>query len=126
MIISKPLEQSNRFVDEAAASADHAIKATQRVTNDALNSLSGSVQDMRSQATPLLNRSGEQIGALAQRGMDAVRDTSQQLRDKALHASDATVSYIKDEPVKSMLIAAAAGAALMALIGLLARSHRHS
>jgi ElaB/YqjD/DUF883 family membrane-anchored ribosome-binding protein len=126
MISSNSAEQSNRFVDEAAASAEHAIKATQRVTNDALNSLSGSVQDIRSQAAPLLNRGSEQIGALTQRGLDAVRDTSQQLRAKALHASDATVGYIKDEPVKSMLIAAAAGAALMALIGLLARSHRHS
>ena len=103
-------------------SADSAIKSTQRVTNEALDSLAGSVQDLRHQATPLLNRATEQASAMAQRGMDAVRDGSQQLRDKALRASDGTVSYIKDEPVKAMLIAAATGAALMAMASLMSRS----
>ena len=124
MITNKPYEQSNGLVDQAAASADHAIKSTQRVANEALDSLSGSVQDIRSQAAPMLNRTSEQIGALAQRGVDAVRDSSQQLRDKALRASDSAVGYVKDEPVKAMLIAAATGAALMALLGLMARSRR--
>ena len=124
MITNKPYEQSNGLVDQAAASADHAIKSTQRVANEALDSLSGSVQDIRSQAAPMLNRTSEQIGALAQRGVDAVRDSSQQLREKALRASDSAVGYVKDEPVKAMLIAAATGAALMALLGLMARSRR--
>ena len=124
MITNKPYEQSNGLVDQAAASADNAIKSTQRVANEALDSLSGSVQDIRSQAAPMLNRTSEQIGALAQRGVDAVRDSSQQLREKALRASDSAVGYVKDEPVKAMLIAAATGAALMALLGLMARSRR--
>jgi ElaB/YqjD/DUF883 family membrane-anchored ribosome-binding protein len=51
----------------------------------------------------------------------ALRDGRQQLFDRANLASDATVSYIKDEPVKSMLIAAAAGAALMGLLGMITR-----
>lgn len=74
------------------------------------------------QAAPLLNRATEHASALAQRGVDSVRDTSQQLRDKALHTSDRTVKYIKDEPVKALLIAAATGAALMAIVSLMSRS----
>lgn len=124
MITNATLERSNALVDQAAASADQAIKSTQRATNGALDSLAGSVQDLRSQATPLLNHTGDQIGALAQRGIDAMRDSSQHLRERALRASDTTVGYIKDEPVKAMLIAAAAGAALMALFSLVTRSHR--
>ena len=116
--------QTNRLADQAAQSADNAIKATQRVANEALDGLAGTVQDMRQQATPLLNRASEQAGALAQRGADALRDGTQQLRDKALRASDSTVSYIKDEPVKAMLIAAATGAALMALVNLMSGSRR--
>ena len=126
MTIRNPLEASNGLIDQASASADRAIKSTQRVANEALDSLSGSVHDMRDMAVPALNRTSEQIGALAQRGVDAVRGTSQQLRDGAQRASDTTVSYIKDEPVKAMLIAAATGAALMALLGLMTRSRdRH-
>jgi ElaB/YqjD/DUF883 family membrane-anchored ribosome-binding protein len=58
----------------------------------------------------------------AQRSVAALRDGTQHLVDRAQHASDSTVTYIKGEPVKAMLIAAAAGATLMALVGLLTRS----
>lgn len=124
MFAKKLPEESNSLTDQAAKSADQAIKSTQRVANEALDSLAGTVQDMRQQAAPLLNRVSEQAGAMAQRGVDAVRDSSEQLRERALRASDTTVSYIKDEPVKSMLIAAATGAALMAMLSLMTRS-RH-
>ena len=53
--------------------------------------------------------------------MDAMRDGSQQLRDRALRVTDDSVQYIKHEPVKSMLYAAVAGAALMGLVSLLTR-----
>jgi ElaB/YqjD/DUF883 family membrane-anchored ribosome-binding protein len=123
MFSTKVSEQPNTLADQAAMSADHAIKATQRVANEALDGLAGSVQDLRQQAAPLLNRVGEQAGAMAQRGVDAIRDSSAQLRERALRASDTTVSYVKDEPVKAMLIAAAAGAALMAMLSLMTRSN---
>ena len=122
MVSTKSSEPSNSLADQAAQSADQAIKSTQRVANDALESLAVAVQDLRHQAAPLLHRAGDQIGALAQRGADSVRETSQQLRNKAQHASDTTVNYIKDEPVKAILIAAATGAALMALISLISHS----
>jgi ElaB/YqjD/DUF883 family membrane-anchored ribosome-binding protein len=71
---------------------------------------------------PLLDRATEQAGAMARRGVDAMRDTSQQMRDAAWRASDRTASLVRNEPLKSMLIAAVAGAALMALLGLLTRT----
>jgi len=126
MITNKPFEtSSSTLVDQASDTADRAIKSTQRMANETLDSLSNSVHDVRDRVAPVLNRSSEQLAALAQRGVDVVRDSSQQLKDKALRASDTTVGYIKDEPVKAMLIAAATGAALMALIGLLSRSRSH-
>ncbi len=124
MITTKPFEPSGNLADQAAQSADNVIKSTQRVANETLDHLAVRVQDLRHEASPLLDRASERAGALAQRGVDAVRDTSQQWREKAHHVSDNTVAYIKDEPVKAMLIAAATGAALMALITLLSRS-RH-
>ena len=54
--------------------------------------------------------------------LDSVRDSSRQLRNKAQHASDSTVRYIRDDPVKAVLIAAATGAALMALVSLVSHS----
>lgn len=125
MLDQKYPDQSNALADHAASSADTAIRSTQRMANNALDGLASSVQDARNEVTPMLNRASEQASALAQRGVNALRDSSQGLRDSATRASDNTVMYIKDEPLKAMLIAAATGAALMALIGMLSRS-RHN
>lgn len=122
MMTNNPFDSPTRLADQAAASADQAIRSTQRVANEALDALSTSVQEAHDRAVPALDRGSEKLAALAQRGLDTVRESSQHLREKALHASDSTVGYVRDEPVKAMLIAAATGAVLMALIGLLTRS----
>jgi ElaB/YqjD/DUF883 family membrane-anchored ribosome-binding protein len=63
---------------------------------------------------------------MAQQGADAVRDGSKMLRDNATRLGDSTTRYIQEEPLKAVLIAAAAGAALVGLVSLLSRSnHRH-
>lgn len=122
MFAKKTTDQPANIADQAAHSADVAIKSTQRVANEALDGLAGSVQNARSQVGPMLDRATEQASALAHRGLDAVRNGSQQLREKAVHATDTTSTYIRNDPIKAVLIAAATGAALMALVSLLSRS----
>ena len=125
MFAKKLQEPSSSLSEQMAHSADEAIQSTQRMANEAVNGLASAMQDVRHQAEPMLNRASEQVSALAQRGVDSVRETSQHLREKTRDAADGTVQYIKDEPVKAMLIAAATGAALMALVSLISRSsHR--
>jgi ElaB/YqjD/DUF883 family membrane-anchored ribosome-binding protein len=117
-------QATNALADNAAEKAEHAIRATQRVTNDALDGLSTSVNGARDRISPAISRATEQAAAYAHRGIDAVRNGTNQVRERALHAGDVTADYIKHDPIKSVLIAAAAGAALMALVGLLSRSRR--
>jgi ElaB/YqjD/DUF883 family membrane-anchored ribosome-binding protein len=89
MTSTKYLDQANGLVDQAAHSAQHAVKSTKRVANEAV---------------------------------DGVVDASLQLREKALQVSHNTVNYVRDEPVKSLLIAAATGAALMAMFSFMSHS----
>ena len=117
-----PGQQVQDMGDDAASAAQGAIRSTQRSTDQAFDKLSSKVDDLRSQAQPMLNKVTTQAEAAARRGMEAVRDTSQQLRERAVQAQDMTVAYVKDEPIKSMLIAAATGAVLMGLISMLSRS----
>ena len=126
MTPTNPIPTSNRLVDQAACGADQAIQATQRAADGALNSLSNGVRSLHDTAAPLLNNAVDQASALAQSGLDVVRDSSRRLREQARLASDHTVGYIKDEPVKSMLMAAATGALLMGLINLISRSRDRS
>ncbi len=115
-------QAATQLGEQAAQGAESAIRSTQRVANDALDNLSSGVEGVRAKAMPTISRVAGEAEQLARRGIDAVRDSSAQLRDQAVRVQDKTVGYIKEEPVKAMLIAAAAGAALMALVALLGRS----
>ena len=78
------------------------------------------------QAENSVQRAVKPTKRLANETLDSVVDASLQLRDKALQTSHSTVKYVRDEPVKALLIAAATGAALMALISLMNHSReRH-
>ena len=109
-------------VDQVAGSANEAIVSAQRVTHQALDGLARAVSELRQSAAPLLNGAADDLSLLAQRGLNSVRNGSRELRDQARRATQSTETYIQGEPFKSVLIAAATGAALMALIALLAPS----
>jgi|WetSurMetagenome_2_1015567.scaffolds.fasta_scaffold958800_2 hypothetical protein len=72
-------------------------------------------------AAPALNRIATNADKLARRGINAVRQSSEHLRGQATRAGVTMVRYIDDEPFKAVMIAAAAGAALMALRNLTSR-----
>lgn len=93
MFSHKAAESSTHLADQAAQSAEHVVRSSKEIVNNAIDNVASSV-----------------------------RDTSRQLQTKVLRASDGTVNYIRDEPVKSVLIAAAAGAAIVALATLVQRS----
>jgi ElaB/YqjD/DUF883 family membrane-anchored ribosome-binding protein len=94
----------------AAAAAEEAIHGSRQTALDALDGLSGAVQGLEGRANHLQQR-GEQAWG--------------QVRASAVHAGASTRQYIQAEPVKAVLMAAGAGAALMALVGLLVRASRH-
>ena len=119
----KPLsQQAGAMAENAADSASSALRATQSATNEAFDRMSDKVEDAKNLAAPLISRLTAQAEAAARRGADVVRDTSAQLKEKAAQAQETTVGYIKEEPMKAILIAAATGAALMGLISLMTRS----
>lgn len=115
----KPFAQdASRIAEKAADTANSAIRSTQDVANDALDRLAVKVEGARDQVAPLVDRLSAATRDATARGVDAVRGTSAQLRETAMKASDNATAYIRDEPLKAMLIAAATGAALMALVTL--------
>jgi hypothetical protein len=117
---SKTGDTMTNLGEQANQSVANAFRATQRVANDAIDGMAHRVEDMRHAAAPLLDqRVAEKAGAFTQRSLDVVRDGAQMVRDQAQRAQDGTVHYIQSEPVKAMLIAAGAGAALMALLHLM-------
>ncbi len=116
-------ESVNGAADKAARSAEHLAKSATRAASDALETVAAAAHEVSDDAiAPLLNRAADQLNALGQRGADAYREGSLRIRATANRASTTTRTYVRDEPVKAMLIAAASGAALMAILRLLGRS----
>jgi ElaB/YqjD/DUF883 family membrane-anchored ribosome-binding protein len=84
--------------DRASAKADGAMKSARGAAQSAYEGLSDTVQQWKDQAAPLVDRIRPQI--------------------------DTVMTYAKDDPVKALLIAAAAGAALVGLMSLAGSSRR--
>lgn len=87
---------ANNIVDRAAQSADKVLEATRRSASSAIDSVSDKVHAVRDQASPALDRLTAPL--------------------------DNVVARTHEAPLQSLLIAAAAGAALMALASLLRSS----
>jgi ElaB/YqjD/DUF883 family membrane-anchored ribosome-binding protein len=107
--------------DDAAAVARSLANSTERAAHQGMDRMADSLEDARSHTSAALKQFAHDTESLAHRGMDAVRDSAGQLRERSLHAKDATATYIQHEPIKSVLMAAAVGAALMGLVALLSK-----
>jgi len=105
---------TGNVADHAAEAASQAIRATQRVTDQAFDRLNDQVETARDRTSPWIDRWTSEADAAARRSVDAVRQ-------RAARAAGATTGYVRDEPVKAVLLAAAAGAVLLALVQLLRR-----
>jgi ElaB/YqjD/DUF883 family membrane-anchored ribosome-binding protein len=112
-------DEASNLAQSAAIGAEHAIRSTQHMAQQGLDGLGNA----RAQTGAALQQLAHDTSTLTHRGMDALRDSGQQLREKSSHARQATADYIQHEPIKSVLIAAAVGAGLMGLLALFSR-HR--
>jgi ElaB/YqjD/DUF883 family membrane-anchored ribosome-binding protein len=62
------------------------------------------------------------VEGLLSRSEDLAHRSLGEVRERTRHARDVTTDYIRHEPMKSVLVAVALGAALVALAALLSRN----
>lgn len=121
--ISSAADKADVLIDSAKQTAENAIRSTQQTADEKLDQLADKVDSVRSPG-PAISRIATDADLLRQRSADALRNASFQMRESALRAGDNTVAYIRDEPVKAVLIAAAVGAASFALLNAISRIGR--
>ena len=93
-----------------------ALKAAERDTKTALDSAVDGLASAYGDAKPILSRAAQRARDYASDGYDAARERAAALRDRSQEAVESTRGYVRDEPIKSLLIAAAVGAAVIALV----------
>ena len=97
----------------------------QDLTQEAFLRAWRSLDSLRETVPAAFSRAAAQVEEITRRGLDRAKEASMGVRDQVYKAGDRTVGYIKDEPVKSVLIAAATGAAVALLVGWAMRSRSH-
>ncbi|TXH75759.1 hypothetical protein [Thiobacillus sp.] len=63
---------------------------------------------------------------LAAQGKEILRDSAAQVREALSRTTDQAAQYVQAQPLKSLLMAAAAGAAIAMLAGTVGKRHGHS
>ena len=114
--INKPQTTARNLTDDALQSAQSAVESTRAYANDTLDRAGEKVRDLRREAEPAINRLTAKAQDYATKGYEFAADTSAQAKEKLQRYADVTGRYVADQPVKSVLIAAAAGAAIAAAI----------
>ena len=98
VVADNAVDRGDNAVDRLSRSADGALDATHRAASAAIDRASDAVHSLRDRASPVL--------------------------DRMVSPFDSMANYTHQAPLKSLLVAAAVGAGLMALMSLFARSNR--
>ena len=115
---SNPLHTGR--ADEAAAAVVSTVQRAEAGVNATLDTASRKVDDLQERAHTAI----DQAAAASNISEDAkllVHDTADRLRETGAQTTRLLVSYAQEEPIKSVLVAAATGALLMLLLRAVAR-----
>ncbi len=86
---------------------------------DLATAIADNLKEVEQGVAPALQHLVEQASDLTRAGLDAMHTGSTHLHEQARRSGDRTLDYIRHEPVKAVLLAAAAGALTVAVIDLL-------
>lgn len=116
--------KARNIADDVLQSAESAVESTRNLASETLDRAGDKVRDLRREVNPTVDRIANTAQDLAQRSIEALNETRERARRQIDYYSDVTGRYVADQPVKSVLIAAAAGAAVAAAILFATRSNR--
>ena len=112
----KVADGARNVADDVLQSAQDAVQSTRDAANNSLDKAEKSVRALRSQTDPVIDDLAARAQELASRSIDYCADTSARARRQVQQAADATTKYVAEQPGKSLVIAAASGAALATLV----------
>lgn len=128
--LSREAEQLTRQLsDKVLQSAHDAVESTRDYAHHALDSADGALRRARGRIDPAVEEFSSSAQRLAQRGLGLASETGARAQKQLQHCAAVTVRYVAEQPMRAILIAAAAGA-VIAVLALSARkrrdtTHRH-
>lgn len=109
--------------EELLGGASRAVDSTREYANDALDKAENKVRELRGQVDPMVDMLASKAQKLARQSLDMASEAKHRAQQSLSHAAGATGRYVSEQPLRSVLIAAAVGAAVAMLIS--ATRHRN-
>ena len=109
-------EFATDLAQKAVDKTDQAISATKHAVSDTAASVRDGLDQLQETSHSAMSYAAHQAEDMANKGMQQARRAGTVIRDTAQETGDRTVAYIRDEPIKAVLIAAAAGALISMLL----------
>lgn len=103
-------------VDYLTGRIERNLQDVQQIAAEAVQTLTQRVDDIRADSSDALSRAGTEAENLAHRSMARTREALTHARDSAAHLRRDTARRVQADPMKAVLIAAAAGAATALLL----------
>lgn len=102
--------------DEALHTAEKAVDTTRAYANDALDLAEGKVRELRGSVDPLIDAMAAKAQKLARQSLDLAAEARDKAQQSLSRYANATTQYVSEQPLRSVLIAAAVGAAVALLV----------
>lgn len=101
---------------EALQSAEKAVDNTRAYANDALDRAEDKVRELRGNVDPMIEALATKAQKLARQSLDMAAEAKEKAQQSLSKYATATTQYVSEQPVRSVLIAAAVGAAVALLV----------
>ena len=102
--------------DDVMSSAGKAIDSTREHANQALDMAENKVRELRGNVDPVVEMLASKAQKMARQSLDMASEAKERAEKSLKHAADATTRYVSEQPMRSVLIAAAVGAAVALLV----------
>jgi ElaB/YqjD/DUF883 family membrane-anchored ribosome-binding protein len=98
--------------DEAAEAGER----TRGCAHEALDQAEEKIREMRHSVDPMVDMMSAKAQKLARQSLDIAADARQKAQKSLSRYADVTTRYVSEQPLRSVLIAAAVGAAVALLV----------
>jgi ElaB/YqjD/DUF883 family membrane-anchored ribosome-binding protein len=124
-VVPRAQANSDDHVKTAGNAAHELTSAMRDTADDAIESSKRGIEKAAQRAEAVATKSIESASNLAQKGVEIAKQSADKAKTLAQRCNEATSAYVTEQPIKSLLISTAVGAALATLVLSLTRRSRY-
>ncbi len=111
--------------EDALQSTVQATELTRSYAKEALDQAEDKIRELRGNVDPMVDKLADTAQKLARQSMDMAAEAKHKAQESLARYTDVTTKYVSEQPLRSVLIAAAVGAAVALLVAAARHNKRY-